>query len=159
MKKLKLYFDASAIGYLDEQSHSNEMSDMLSLWEEIKQGRYSIALSYVTLNEINAIRNTEKLNTLLQHLAEVTYETIAANDEIERVAELVKTTGLLVPDKCENDRLHIGCAIVYGCDILVSYNFNHLANVKTIRGVRGISNLSGYGNIDIMPASMLIGGV
>jgi len=111
------------------------------------------------LKEINAIRDVEKLNTLLQHLSEITYETINADDEVEKIAELVKTTGLLVPEKCENDRLHIGCAVVHGYDILVSYNFNHLANVKTIRGVRGISNLCGYGNIDIMPASMLIGGV
>ena len=36
MKKQKIYFDASAIGYLDEQSLSKEMDDMLTLWGEIK---------------------------------------------------------------------------------------------------------------------------
>jgi len=40
MKKLKLYLDTSAIGYLDEQSDPKEMNDMLTLWEQIKQGRY-----------------------------------------------------------------------------------------------------------------------
>jgi len=42
--------------------------------------------------------------------------------------------------------------------VLVSYNFKNLANVRVIKGVRGISILSGYGNvnIDIVPAAMLI---
>ena len=134
------------------------MADMLSLWKDLKQGKYDVALSYVTLFEINSIKDADKLNTLLQHLSEITYEVITADDEIEKIADLVKINGLLVPEKCQNDRLNIGCALMHGCDILVSYNFNHLANVKTIRGVRGISSLSGYGNIDIMPASMLVGG-
>jgi hypothetical protein len=46
--------------------------------------------------------------------------------------------------------------MVSGCDILVSYNFKHLANVRIIKGVRGISSIAGYGNLEIMPASMFI---
>ena len=153
MKKLKLYLDASAIGYLDEQTNLSEQKDMLSLWEDIKQGKYDVSLSEVTLNEINAIKNVDKVNTLLQYLAEISYETITINDEINKIAALVKSNQLL-SDKHENDRLHIGCAVVAGCDILVSYNFKHLVNVKTIKGVRGIASLSGYNSIDIMTPAM-----
>ena len=154
MKKLKLYLDTSAIGYLDEQACQDEMNDMLSLWEAIKEGKYEIVLSEITLEEINAIINTDKLNTLIKYLAEITYETIQVNDEINRIADLVKSNKLLISDKHQYDRLHIGCAIVAGCDILVSYNFKHLVNVKTIKGVRGIASLSGYNSIDIMTPAM-----
>jgi len=154
MKKLKLYLDASAIGYLDEQTSLKEMSDMLSLWESIKQGKYDVVLSEITLDEINANLNTDKVNTLVQFLAEIQYDTITLNDEINRIAELVKSNQLLISDKHQNDRLHIGCAIVNGCDILVSYNFKHLVNVRTIKGVRGIASLSGYNSIDIMTPAM-----
>ena len=156
MKKLKLYFDASAIGYLDEQTSPQEMNDMLTLWEEIKQGKYDAALSEVTLEEIGAIANIEKLSTLTDYLTEITYDIINVNTEVKRVANLVRTNQLLISDKHENDRLHIGCAVVSGCDVLVSYNYKHLVNVGTIKGVRAISQLGGYGNLDIMPAAMLI---
>ena len=156
MKKLKIYLDASALGYLDEQSSPKDMNDMLTLWGLIKQGRYDVALSEVTLNEIHANKNTVKVNTLVQFLSEITFDIIEINDEVHKIAALIKSTELLISDKHQNDRLHIGCALVHGCDIIVSYNFKHLANVRIIKGVRGIASLSGYGNIDIMPPTMLI---
>jgi len=156
MKKLKLYLDASAIGYLDETTSRKEMNDMQTLWEQIKQGRYDVTLSEVTLEEISAIQDKDKLNKLEVYLSEINYTTIETDPEIERVADLVKVNKLLISDKHQNDRLHIGCAVVHGCDVLVSYNFRHLVNVRVIKGVRGISNLTGYGNIDIMPAAMVV---
>jgi len=156
MRKLKLYFDTSAIGVLDEQTSPAEMGDMQALWKRIKQGEFDVVLSRVTLDEIYAIGNEDKLNTLINYLAEITYETIEIDSEVERIAALVKTNQLLISDKHQGDRLHIGCAIVSNSDILVSYNFRHLANVRTIKGVRGITNLAGYKYIEIMPAAMLI---
>ena len=156
MKKLKLYLDTSAIGYLDEQSSPKEMTDMLTLWEQIKQGRYDVVLSQTTLDEVSANLNIDKVNTLMQHLAEIQFDTIILNEEINKIAALVKSNELLISDKHQGDRLHIGCAIVSGCDILVSYNFKHLVNVRTIKGVRGIASLSGYNSIDIMTPSMFV---
>lgn len=158
MKKLRIYLDTSAIGYLDEQTNPQEMADMLVLWEGIKQGRYDAMLSEVTLAELGANKNEAKVDILTEFLREIRYGFVTVNDEIEQIADLVKSTGLLISDRHQNDRLHIGCAIVSGCDVLVSYNFKNLANVRVIKGVRGISILSGYGNanIDIVPAAMLI---
>ena len=158
MKKLRIYLDTSAIGYLDEQTSPTEMNDMQVLWDEIKHDKYDVVLSEVTLVELNAIKNEEKVEILTDFLSEIHYELIEVNDEVEAVATLVKSTGLLISDKHQNDRLHIGCAITSGCDVLVSYNFKNLANIRVIKGVRGISILSGYGNVnmDIIPAAMLI---
>ena len=156
MKKLKLYLDTSAIGYLDEKSSPKEMNDMLTLWKQIKQGRYDVVVSQVTLGELSSNLNTDKVKVLFEFLSDIVYDTVDVDTEAEKVAALVKTNGLLISDKCEADRLHIGCAVVHNCDVLVSFNFKHLVNVQTIKGVRAISNLCGYGNIDIMPAVMLI---
>ena len=156
MKKLKLYLDTSAIGYLDEQSSPKEMADILTLWDQIKQGRYDVVISQVTLGELSNNRNTDKVRLLFEFLSDISYDTVDVDAEVEKVAVLVKNNGLLVSNKCEADRLHIGCAVINNCDVLVSSNFKHLVNVQTIKGVRAISNLCGYGNIDIMPAAMLI---
>ena len=39
---------------------------------------------------------------------------------------------------------------------IVSWNFKHMVNVKTIRGVRGIASIKGYGAIDIVQPTMLL---
>jgi predicted nucleic acid-binding protein len=158
MRKLKIYLDTSAIGYLDEQTSPKEMSDMLDLWKKIKLGQYDVLLSEVTLVEISENKNVAKVDVLTDFLKEIQYQLITVSEDVEDIADLVKSTGLLISDKHQNDRLHIGCAIVSGCDVLVSYNFKNLANVRIIKGVRAISLLSGYGNvnIDIVPAAMLI---
>jgi len=158
MRKLKIYLDTSAIGFLDEQTSPKEMSDMLDLWKKIKLGQYDVLLSEVTLVEISENKNVAKVDVLTDFLKEIQYQLIAVSEDVEDIADLVKSTGLLISDKHQNDRLHIGCAIVSGCDVLVSYNFKNLANVRIIKGVRAISLLSGYGNvnIDIVPAAMLI---
>jgi predicted nucleic acid-binding protein len=156
VEKLKIYLDTSAIGYLDERTSPTEMNDMLVLWGRIKRGDYDVVISQIALNEIRDNKNAEKVKTLVVFLSEISYATIEVDDEIERIAAQVQSNGLLVSDKHRNDRLHIGCAIASGCDVLVSLNFKHLVNVKTVKGVREIASLGGYRHIDIVPPNMLI---
>jgi len=158
LKKLKIYIDTSAIGYLDEneEKYSKDNEAMLALWENIKSSKYDVVISELTFKELNDNKNKEKLNTLLGFIAQIKYETIGITAEAEHIASLVKKSELLISDKHQNDRLHIGCAFVSGCDIIVSMNFKHLVNVKTIRGVRAISNIAGYKNIDMLQPVALV---
>jgi hypothetical protein len=39
---------------------------------------------------------------------------------------------------------------------IISWNFKHIVNVKTIRGVRAITNLEGYKQIEILSPSALL---
>ena len=155
MKKLKIYLDTSAIGYLDEQTSPKEMDDMQRLWKLIKQDVYDAAISQVVYDEITNNKNTEKADILLSYLSEIDYEMVGITKEANKISDLVASNGVL-DEKHKNDRLHIGCAVASNCDIIVSLNFKHLVNVKTIKGVRGIANLEGYSNIDIVPPTMLI---
>ena len=41
-------------------------------------------------------------------------------------------------------------------DCIISWNFKHIVNVKTIRGVRAITNLEGYKMIEIWNPSVLL---
>ena len=43
-----------------------------------------------------------------------------------------------------------------GCDCIISWNFKHIVNIKTIRGVRAITNLKGYKYIEILNPSVLL---
>ena len=155
MKKLKIYLDTSAIGYLDEITSPNEMSEMQQLWEFIKRGEYDVNISPVVTDELMAINNTEKRDVLLNYLKQIEYDIIDITDEVHAIAKSITENGVL-SDKHYNDCLHIACAVANGCDCLVSFNFKHLVNIKTIKRARAISNLRGYGNIDIVSAVALI---
>ena len=156
MKKIKIYLETSAIGYLDEQTSPKEMDEMKQLWDLIKQGKYDAVISEVTFDEIGKNNNLEKVEVLLNFIAEISYMRTEINDDVTRIADMVKHNGLITSDKHSNDRLHIGCAIDSECDIVVSMNFKHLVNVNTIRGVRAISILQCNRNIDIVsPASLI----
>ena len=89
-------------------------------------------------------------------LAQIEYEEIPITEESLVLAKKVVDLGIL-SDKSIDDCRHIALAIVGNCDCIVSWNFKHIVNVKTIRGVRAITNLEGYRGIEIVPPSSLIG--
>jgi hypothetical protein len=57
-----------------------------------------------------------------------------------------------------DDCQHIANAIISGCDIIVSWNFKHIVNHKTMMGVKAITALEGYDDLLIYDPSILIGG-
>jgi predicted nucleic acid-binding protein len=140
----------------NEEKYSKDKEAMFALWNRIKNNEFNVTISELTLDELNATQNTDKLKVLTNYLAQIEYHIVETGSIAEHIAELVKINGMLVADKHKNDRLHIGTAIENNCDVIVSMNFKHLVNVTTIRGVRAISALEGYGNIDIIqPIAMV----
>ena len=63
--------------------------------------------------------------------------------------------GILTP-KSYDDCQHIGAVVVNECDYIISWNFKHIVNIKTIHGIRAITNLEGYKNIDIFSPTVLL---
>ncbi len=62
----------------------------------------------------------------------------------------------ILPPKSENDRRHIAAAIFSGCNIIVSWNFHHMVNVKTIDGVRMVCFANNTAPIDIYSPAVLL---
>jgi hypothetical protein len=49
-------------------------------------------------------------------------------------------------------------AILSGCDMIVSWNFKHIVNTRTIKGARAVAVLEGYKDVIICTPSMVIEG-
>jgi len=154
MKKLKLYLDTSVISHLKQDDVPDKMADTLQLWEEIKAGLYEVVISDVTLEEISRC-TPEKRSILYNYLSEIEYTTIHGNPEIIKVADLIIDMGILRP-KSYDDCMHIASAVLAECDYILSWNFKHMVNVKTINGVRAISLLHRYKQVEIIQPTMLI---
>ena len=58
--------------------------------------------------------------------------------------------------KSIDDCQHIAAAILSGCDMITSWNFKHIVNVKTIKGIKVITTMEGYKDLLIYPPPVLL---
>lgn len=154
MRKLKVYLDTSVISYLQQEDAPERMKDTLELWKDFVNGKYDIYLSQVTIDEIGKC-GEPKRSFLYDHLSDIDYTRLEITAEILELAQKIVDMGILRP-KSFDDCQHIAAAVVNGCDCIISWNFKHIVNIKTIRGVRAITNLEGYKEIDIINPSALL---
>jgi hypothetical protein len=98
-----------------------------------------------------------KRSALLAWLGDVDYTELAETEEVLSLAGQYLEAGIL-PKKSDRDRQHIAYACVYNCDMLVSWNFKHMVNIKTISGVKSVNAMAGYREMPIYTPTMLISG-
>lgn len=156
MRKLKIYLDTSVIGYLDQHDDPDLMDETHKLWNQIKDGLYDVVLSDVAIAEIDACHE-EKRDILFDYLSEIDYSIIEVDEKTLDIAERFINLGVL-RRKSIDDCQHIAAAITSGCDVIVSWNFKHIVNHKTIMGVKAVTALEGYNDVMIYTPSILIGG-
>ena len=154
MRKLKVYLDTSVISHLLQEDVPEKMADTRQLWEMFKAGQYDVYLSTVTLREIEKCSEPKKTQ-LIDCLNEIQFTTLDITDGVVAMAEKIIDMGILTK-KSFDDCQHIGAAVINECDCIISWNFKHIVNIKTIRGVRAITNLEGYKEIDIINPSVLL---
>jgi len=133
---IKIYLDTSVIGYLRAVELPERMQDTLEFWEALRTGKYEIYTSNVVNTEPSHCKEPKR-SELLAFLDEIQYTEIETsnNMEIKHIADEIEALRI-IPIKYIADRVHIATAIYLGCNILVSWNFKHMVNVKTRNGVR-----------------------
>ena len=154
LRKLKVYLDTSIVSYLDQQDAPDKMNETLRLWELFRQEKFDVYISDVVIREINQCP-PEKLTVLQRFLDEISYTVIETDESTLELAEKFIDFGILRQTSLD-DCQHIAAAIISGCDIITSWNFKHIVNVKTVRGVKTITTLEGYKDLLIYPPSILI---
>ncbi|MDR0951750.1 MAG: PIN domain-containing protein [Oscillospiraceae bacterium] len=155
MPKKRIYLDTSVISYLRQEDAPEKMAETLEFWEILKTGKYEVYISDVTIFELSKCLEPRRAE-LLALLSKIDYNEIETKDHAD-ITELSIAIAKqkLLPERSVNDRLHIAAAILSGCNILVSWNFKHLVNVKTIDGVRMISIANNLNPVDIYSPTML----
>jgi hypothetical protein len=59
--------------------------------------------------------------------------------------------------KSQDDLRHIAIATTNQCDYIASWNFKHFVNINVINRVNAVNRLNGYGDVLILPPTMLLG--
>jgi len=117
---------------------------------------YEVVLSNVGFFEL-AKCSAEKRDILADFLSQIRYQHIEVDDEILATAERFIDLKIL-SRKSFLDCQHIAAAIHSGCDLVVSWNFKHMVNVKTIKGAKVVTTIEGHKDILICSPNMLIEG-
>jgi len=149
MRIQKVYIDTSVLGgYFDKEFDVATRR----FFDEVKRGEYNIVISNVTEGEL--LKAPERVKSLLNVLG-IDYEVIKLTDDVVSLAlEYIKEN--VVGQTSYDDCLHIAIATVSRLDLLVSWNFKHIVNIKRIRGYNGINIKNGYPSIEIRSPKDLI---
>jgi len=157
MKRLKIYLDTSVISHLDQTNHPEWTADTFRLLDKIEKGTYHAITSNIALIELEKCPE-EKYNKLMGFVKRMKPEILQLDDVVARVADKFIEMGILKDDSLE-DCQHLAFAVLNECDYIVSWNFKHIVNVNTQKGVRVISALEDKAEVKICVPTFLVEGV
>ncbi len=155
MKKLKIYLDTSVISHLQADDVLEKMAKTHEFWEQVTSGQYESFISELVIAEFNNCPEPKK-SQLEEMLRVAPLFELEINDEVAILADKYMGEGLF-PIRYRDDAIHVAIAGVYGCNVVVSWNFKHMVKIKTILGVNGINKLMGYADIEIVTPEVMVG--
>ena len=128
MKKLKLYIETSTWNfiYADDAPEKKEITK--TFFSLVKKGIYEIYISEVVLREFDKASSQKKdqLMSLINQFKPIVVETTP--DAGALAQNYVKRK--IIPENKIEDALHVGIATVAELDAVVTWNYQHLANLR-----------------------------
>ena len=144
MKKLRIYLDTSVINFL----FADDAPDFRRVTEEFFE-RYAplneLYGSDVLLRELGADPDLGRRERHLRKLADCRVAILprTRDDEVARLAEAYLRQGI-VPVRKRDDALHVAYATIFDMDVLLSWNFKHLANLRREARFVAVNQAAGY---------------
>jgi len=143
MVKDRIYIDTSVIGGCFDEEFSEYST---RLFGEFIRGEKIVVVSNITLKELK--RAPQKVQSKLKGIPEENIEYVALTEEAEELAKTYLNSGV-ISSKYLLDAEHIAIATVENVDIVVSWNFKHIVNIKNIRGFNSVNIKEGYQLLEI----------
>ena len=144
MKKLRIYLDTSVINFL----FADDAPDLKKITEElfrdfIRKEKYLFYVSDVVIKEIEKTTDNSHRINLLKVIKDYNLRILTISEEAEKLS-LLYIKKKAIPERKIEDAQHIAIATVNQLDILLSWNFKHLANINKQISVKQINEREGY---------------
>jgi predicted nucleic acid-binding protein len=153
MKKLKIYLDTSVINFLFADDAPELKKITVEFFEKyVKTGIYDVYVSDAVIHEINTTNDENKRNDLLNIISEFYLNIIESmnSEEAINLTSLYIDNGIFTK-KSLFDAYHVAIATINNMDILLSWNFKHLANIERERRILSVNLVNNYsGNLRII---------
>lgn len=143
MRKIRVFVDTSVFGgvYDDEFSGPSKR-----FFERVRRGDYFIIISSEVIEELQDA--PEQVFEVFQDLPADAVKIVHLSNEAIVLATEYVNAGV-VGEKSKTDALHVAVATIASTEMIVSWNFKHIVNVKKIHGYNAINLLNGYRPIEI----------
>ena len=149
MKKLKAYLDTSIINFLYE-TDSPELKRITEIFfkDIIAKEKIEAFISNIVIDEINQTNNVNKREILLKTFEK--YDNIitlvVGNEESEEIGFLAEKyiENGIIPEKKTADALHVAYTTLFQMDLLLSWNYQHLANINKEQKILILNKTLGY---------------
>lgn len=145
MDTLRVYLDTSVISHLFHHDAPEWKAITTELFDSaIATGIHEAYISGVVIDELGRTRNTQLRGDFFRAIERYALSILPeGGDEVDRLASAYLLSGV-VPAKYSEDALHIAYATVFELDVLVTWNFRHLARVRTMDLVATVNANEGY---------------
>jgi predicted nucleic acid-binding protein len=150
---LKIYLDTSIISaYFDFHKPVRQL--ITQKWIQYNAKEFDIFVSTLVLEEIENNTDQELRDNMLKLLNSLSVSILEVNDAIFKIASVYREH--VLPYEI-NDTVHIAIASYYALDAIVSWNFRHIVNLKTMKVIHEINREQHYQGIQILTLENLGG--
>lgn len=147
MKKIKIYLDSSVISHLFADDSPERKLITEELFNVINaETHYEFFISDIVINEISKTPDFHLREKLLNAAKNNNIHLLDYNESVDEVKSLAMkylSQGAL-PSSSVDDSLHVAIVTIYEIDILLSWNYKHLANINRERRFHSINFNEGY---------------
>jgi hypothetical protein len=147
---MNFYMDTSVFGGILDREFQQPTEELFTF---IKSNNIKILHSALLAKEL--ARAPEEIRLLANQFL-IDEMRVHVTEEMAHLSQLYLKEGVLT-DKSASDALHIAIATLSGANIVVSWNFKHMANFIKIRQYNAINIREGYGLITIHTPREIIG--
>ncbi len=146
MQKLSVYLDTSVINFV----HANDEPELRCITLDFFDNhryKYELAISDVVLFEINKTNDPTRRNLLLSCVKELNIPLLSMSAEQEKEVFVLAdeyVAANIIPQSKREDAIHLAISTTLEFDILLSWNFRHLANIKKQTQVNALNARLGY---------------
>ena len=130
-------------------------ADTLKLFDEIRAGKFIPYTSEYVVQELEKTLYSDKRDKMMALIPDCKITVLPENEHIKALSDIYISEGI-IPAKFATDSLHIATAVVAGLDFIVSLNFRHIVNHRTIIETEFINAREGYRRVFIhIPAKVI----
>ena len=141
--KPRIYTDTSVLGGCEDDEFRVASRRLLEAFEG---GELTLVLSELTLRELETA--PEGVRMALGRVPATHIEALSLSPEAEELAAAYIEDGA-IGVRMRADALHIALATVARVDVLVSWNFKHIVNLKRIHAYNAVNLKRGYPLLEI----------
>ncbi len=142
MRKLKLYLDTSIWNFFFADDAPEKRDITKKFFDSIKENIYEIFISEAVIREINDA-SPPKRKILFDLVNEYVPVELEVTEEANELTEFYMERNI-IPKGKKDDAFHVAIATVHEMDAIITWNYQHLANLRKSELFNGVNLERGY---------------